>query len=76
MSSVADVGGQRAGLREPVPRAAALLGRAGARLPRAPALPAAAASVSRERRVVESELALHYYSASILYTADFFYWAN
>lgn len=45
-SCVADVRGQRAGVGEPVSRAAALLGRAGARVPGASALPAAAAPVS------------------------------
>ncbi|KAH9637109.1 hypothetical protein HF086_013925 [Spodoptera exigua] len=44
---VADVRGQRAGVAEPVPPAAAVLGGPGACLPGAPALPAAAPPVSR-----------------------------
>lgn len=43
---VADVRGQRAGVGEPVPRAAAVLRGAGAHVPGAPALRAAAAPVS------------------------------
>lgn len=46
-SCVPDVRGQRAGVAEPVPRAAAVLRRAGARVPGARALPAAAAPVSK-----------------------------
>lgn len=50
MPRVADVRGQRAGVGEPMPRAAAVLGGAGARVPGAPPLPAAAASVSEPAR--------------------------
>lgn len=46
MLFVADIRGQRAGVGEPVPAAAAVLGGAGARVPGAPAAPAAAAPVS------------------------------
>lgn len=49
----ADVRGQRAGVGEPVPRAAAVLGRARAHVPGAPTLPAAAASVRASRTLRE-----------------------